>query len=411
MMKNKKYFRGFSIILILLALFAGSFFTVQKVAALDDINNKLQVFIQVLEYVKSDYVEKKVDDSKLVYGAIKGMIESLDDPYTRFLEPTPFKEMKMRMNGTYFGIGIYIGMRAKTITVIAPIPDTPAFKAGLLPGDQIVSIDGKETKNMALEEAVSHIRGPKGTTVKIGILRRDEKKPKEYTLLRDKIVVKNIEKKILSDSIGYIKLNSFENLDASKEMRKTINDMKKSNIKGLIIDLRNNGGGLLSNAVEVASMFLKKDAVIVMTLDRDGQKEIIRSSGELIWNGPLAVLINEGSASASEILAGAIKDNDTGTLVGFKSFGKASVQSVRQLSDGSAILLTIAKYQTPNGRDISKKGISPDIEVKTGKENVPYDSLSTEEVRTILKAEPDEKNDIQLKKAMEVLESKIEEAK
>ncbi|MCX5749857.1 MAG: S41 family peptidase [Candidatus Saganbacteria bacterium] len=399
-----KYFSASLIVVILFC-----FLTPRIVKAADDLNSKLQVFIQVLEIVKSDYVDKNVDDQKLIYGAIKGMLESLDDPYTRFMEPTSFKEMKMRMNGSYSGIGIYIGIRNKIITVISPIDGTPAAKAGLMAGDQIVAVEGKPTKDQALEEVVSKIRGPKGTAVKIGILRSGWKAPKDFMLVRDKIVVKSVEKKIFNDTVGYIKLNTFEDLSAAKEMRKAINELKDKKIEGLILDVRGNGGGLLSNAAEISSMFLPKDAVIVYTVDRNGEKEGIRSSGELLWNGPMVVLINEGSASASEILAGALRDNNTAQLIGYHSFGKASVQSVRQLPDGSAALITIAKYLTPSGHDISKKGIIPDIIVKTGKESESKTDMSTEEAEFIPVEKRDEK-DVQLKKALEVIKQKIKES-
>ncbi len=401
----KKYFVRMAVILAFSFVVSISVQTVNKAQAADELNEKLQVFMQVLELVKGDYVEKNVDDKKMVYGAIKGMLESLDDPYTRFMEPKPYKEMKMRMNGSYSGIGIYIGIKNKKIMVISPIPDTPAYKAGLKSGDNIISIDGRLTKDMGLEEAVSMIRGPKGTSVKIGVIKRSDKQKKEFTMIRDKIVVKSVEQKMPTGDIGYIKLNTFENLNASEEIRKALKEMKAKKIKGLILDLRNNGGGLLSNAAEIASMFLKKGDVIVSTVDRDGHKESLRSSGEFIWEGPLVVLINEGSASASEILAGAIRDNNYGVLVGYHSFGKASVQSVRQLPDESALLLTVAKYLTPNGSDISKKGIKPDIEVKTGKERDPEETASSE-------AEPeypsdDDKDDIQLNKAVEIIKGQI----
>jgi len=396
--------------LIILAIVLVFLFAAPAVKAYDDLNSQLQVFMQVLEIVKGDYVDKNVDNKKLMYGAIKGMLESLDDPYTRFMEPTSFKEMKMRMNGSYSGIGIYIGIRNKALTVISPIDGTPASKAGLMTGDQIVTVDGKPTKDMALEEAVSRIRGPKGSPVKIGILRSGWKEPREYNLHRDKIVVKSVEKKIFRDNIGYIKLNTFEDLAASREMRKALEELKGRKIEGLILDMRGNGGGLLSNAAEISSMFLKKDDVVVYTVDRNGKKEMILSSGELLWQGPMAVLINEGSASASEILAGALKDNSAAAIVGYHSFGKASVQSVRQLSDGSAALITIAKYLTPSGHDISKKGIIPDIIVMTGREKEAKNKGSTEEAELIPLDKRDE-SDVQIKKALEVVTEKIKEQK
>jgi carboxyl-terminal processing protease len=401
--KMKKYLLKF---LAVSAVITVSFVGMQKaVSAWSGLNQRLQIFMQVLELVKSDYVEKKVDDQKLVYGAIKGMLESLDDPYTRFMEPKPFQEMQMRMKGSYSGIGIYIGIKDKRITVISPIPDTPAEKAGLKAGDSIVSIDGKQTKDMGLEEAVSMIRGDKGTTVKLGIVKRGQKNKKEYPITRDNIVVKSVESKMLEANIGYIKLNTFENVNAGSEIRKALNELVSGGARGLILDVRNNGGGLLSNAAEIAGMFLKKNDIIVFTVDRNGRREAMTSSGEMIWQGPLVMLINEGSASASEILAGAIRDNNYGILVGYHTFGKASVQSVRQMPDNSAVLLTVAKYLTPSGHDISKKGISPDIEVKTGKEKDNGDG-EPDEKEPELPIEDDEK-DVQMDKAVEIIKGRI----
>ena len=409
-MKNTTKKIRYFVIVSLIA--AGPFFGaagVQKVRAADELNNKLQVFLQVLDIVKTDYVEKNTDDKKLVYGAIKGLLEGLDDPYTRFMEATSYKEMKTRLNGSYSGIGIYIGLKNKKIMVISPIPDTPAAKIGLKAMDQIVSIEGKSTKDMGLEEAVSMIRGPRGTAVKVGILRGNDKKPKEYRILRDKITIKSVENKFLSGNIGYIKLNTFENLNASNEMKKALKLMSSKNMGGLILDLRGNGGGLLSNAVEISSMFLAKGFPIVSTVDREGQKDIITSSGELLWQKPLVVLIDQSSASASEILAGAIKDNKAGTIVGYHSFGKASVQNIRQLQDGSALLVTIAKYHTPSGEDISKKGIKPDIVVKTGKEKDFGSSSASEEAAAIEEEMngKEAKKDIQLIKAQEIVKAMI----
>jgi carboxyl-terminal processing protease len=262
-----------------------------------------------------------------------------------------------------------------------------------------MTIDGKPTKDMALDEAVGLIRGPRGSIVTISILRGSAKEPKDYKIPREKIVIKSVEMEILGANIGYIKLNTFENQNAAEEMEKAINNMKGKNIKGIIIDVRNNGGGLLQNAIEIGSMFMK-DGVIVYTIDREGKKETISSTGNQIWDKPVVMLMNESSASASEILAGALHDNSKAKLVGTKSFGKASVQNVKQLEDGSAILITIAKYLTPNGTDITKKGIEPDYVLE----------VTTEEAEAMFQSEDKAVNtqkDPQLKKAVEVLKGLI----
>ncbi|MBI5078464.1 S41 family peptidase [Candidatus Saganbacteria bacterium] len=384
---------------VIIAMIYTAGFSIGKGRAAEDLDTKLETFLDVLGLIKTKYVEKDIDNSKLVYGAIKGALESLDDPYSRFLEPKAYSEMRVRLKGTYSGIGIYIGMKDKMLTVISPIPGTPADKEGLKAKDKIVEIEGKNTKDMALEEAVSMIRGKAGTKVKLGIMRPGFKEPKIFNVSREKIEIKSTSFKMLEENIAYIKLNTFEKQSAPAEFKNALNAAKKKKARGLIIDLRGNGGGLLDNAIQIGSMFIKS-GIIVMTVDREGSKEIKYSSGDVQWTSPTVVLVDESSASASEILAGALQDNKTATIVGTKSFGKASVQSVRVLSDDSAVLLTIAKYQTPNGTDISKKGIQPDVFV----------AEPTEEA-IALKSEPVKpektEGDTQLTKAIEVLKAKL----
>lgn len=393
-MRSRKFQVGVAILLIsVTAFFIG------KVVAQGEFERKFEVYLQALDLVRNEYVDKSVDNQKLVYGSIRGMLESLDDPYTRFLEPQPYKEMKIRMSGQYFGIGIYIGMKDNQLAVISPIDGTPADKAGLRAGDRIIKIEDKDTKHMALDEAVSLIRGPQGSKVKLAIWRKGWKDTKDYSLSREKIVIKSVVVKRYEPNILYIKLNTFENMNAAREFEKALRENRDSD--GLIIDVRGNGGGLLQMAIEIGSMFIP-NGTIVQTVDREGKRELLESTGRVIWKKPVVMLINESSASASEILAGALRDHKVATLVGEHSFGKASVQNVRQLQDGSALLLTIAKYQTPNGEDIHKRGISAEVVV----------SIPTVEADDLEMPEKSKNGylDAQLKKAIEVLKEKIAKA-
>ncbi|HVN67180.1 MAG TPA: S41 family peptidase, partial [Candidatus Sulfotelmatobacter sp.] len=302
------------------------------------------------------------------------------------------------MAGSYSGIGIYIGMKDKQITVISPIDGTPAKSAGLKAGDKIMKIDNKDTKDMALEEAVGLIRGPQGTKVKLTIFSRGWKEPKDIEIKRDKIIIKSvITKQLDGGNLAYIKLNTFENMAAGREFEKALREAKDAN--GLIIDVRGNGGGLLQNAIDIGSMFIPQ-GMIVQTVDREGRREQLESTGRVLWTKPVVLLINESSASASEILAGALRDNKVATLVGTHSFGKASVQNVKNLNDGSAVLLTVAKYLTPNGEDISKRGISPEV-------NVTISTKEAEELEAEDKV-PEEQKDPQLQTAIKVLKEKIQ---
>jgi carboxyl-terminal processing protease len=395
MNKRKTVFLKYILIGLAVLLIGGTL--VGRGVAQSGLERRLETYLQVLDIVKHDYVDKDVDDQKLVYGSIRGLLSSLDDPYTRFVEPKAYKEMKMRMSGSYSGIGIYIGIKHNQLTVISPIEGTPAYKAKLKAGDKIKTVDGKSTKDMALEEAVSLIRGPRGTEVILGILRKKWRDPKDFAIVRAKIKIKPVKIKDIGEDIAYVKLNTFENVHSAREFEKALRGAKDK--RGLIIDLRGNGGGLLQAAIDIGSMFIN-NGIIVQTVDREGRTEKIPSTGRVLWRKPTVVLIDGSSASASEILAGALRDNKKASLVGAKTFGKASVQNVRRLNDGSAVLVTIAKYLTPNGEYINKKGIKPDFEVL----------IPTEEAEVELVVENDEdKEDIQLDKAIKVIRKLIAE--
>ncbi len=334
-----------------------------KAFAAEDRYLNLQIFAKVLNIVQQYYVEP-VDTQKLIYGGIKGMLRELD-PHTNFLPPDIYKEFESETSGEFGGIGIEISVEDGILTIISPIEDTPAWKAGILPGDKIVEIDGTTTKGMSLVEAAQKMKGKNGAKIRMGIMREGFEEPKVFTITRDIVKVKSVKFIDLQDGYGYVRLTSFIENSAS-EMRKKISDFKSKNknIKGIILDLRRNPGGLLDQAVQISNLFLDK-GVIVSTIGRDkNKKEVTEAKADGAYMGfPIIVLINEYSASASEIVAGALKDNKRALIMGKRSFGKGSVQSVVKMGDGSGLKLTVARYYTPNGTSIQAEGITPDIEV------------------------------------------------
>ncbi len=331
----------------------------------------LRTFSDVIELVKKNYVEE-VNDKEIIYSAIKGMLESLD-PHSSFLPPEMYKEMQTDTKGEFGGIGIEISIKDGFPIVITPIEDTPAFKEGIKAGDHIVKIDNKPTKNMNLMDVVKMIRGQKGKPVTLTIVREGVPGMKDYTVVRDIIQVKSVKYKMLDNDYGYIRIVQFQE-KTSRDLDNAFKELEKMNkdkeLKGLILDLRNDPGGLLEQAVEVSDKFLS-DGVIVSIEGRGekGKQEnnkmkffAEKKSGDYL--NPLVVLINEGSASASEIVAGALQDYKRAIIVGAKSFGKGSVQTIIPLGDGSAVRLTTAKYYTPKGRSIQGEGVAPDIAVE-----------------------------------------------
>lgn len=319
--------------------------------------------------VRTEYLNKKYTDKQQAYKSIREMLKKLDDPYTRFMDPKEFKNMQVDTSGELTGVGITIGLDedTKKLTVIAPLEDTPAFKAGILAKDVITKIDGKSTKGMDTSEAVTLIRGEPGSKVKLTISRNG--KERDYLITRAKIEIHPVDyslKQTPAGRTGYIRLKQFS-ANASKEMREAIRDLEKKNVDGYVLDLRNNPGGLLFSSIEIARMWLK-DGTIVSTIDRKGVVEKEAANGRSLTEKPLVVLVDKGSASASEILSGALQDNKRAVLVGSKTFGKGLVQSVRPLEDGSGVAVTIAKYHTPSGKDINKAGIKPDIKVELSDE-------------------------------------------
>jgi carboxyl-terminal processing protease len=318
---------------------------------------ELEKFTDCLNIIEKNYVEE-VPSEKLIEGAIKGMVSVLD-PHSSYLTKEGYKEMQISTTGSFGGLGIEIGIRDNLLMVISPIEGTPAFNAGVLPGDKIVKINGKSTLDMGLEDAVNLLRGPKGSSITISIVREKLESPLDLVLTRAMIHIDSVKSEMLDSGYGYVKVRGFQ-VDTTDDIKKAVAGMGK--LKGLILDLRYNPGGLLDQAVSVSDLFLS-DGLIVYT---DGRKPEEKTEYRARKDGtfdefPMVVLINGGSASAAEIVAGALQDNKRAVVIGVKSFGKASVQTIRPLSDGSALKLTVARYFTPSGRSIQATGIEPDI--------------------------------------------------
>ena len=349
-----------------------------------DVLSSLQ-FFRAVQVVESKYVED-VPLDKLMAGAIKGMVESLGDPHSLYMDAKMFKEFMIETGGSFGGVGIVVGVKDKKLLVISPIEGTPGEQSGIKSGDQIVGIDGQPTKDMPLDGAVSKIRGPEGTTVVLSIKRGNEE-PKDYSLVRSNIQIRTVSSKMLPNQIGYIRISMF-NENTGSDFNKQYQELENQGMKAVVLDLRDDPGGLLEECVKVANRFVPQGP-IVSVVTRDGKRETHTSNLPAV-KYPVAVLVNGGSASASEIVAGAIQDTQAGTLIGTKTYGKGSVQTLVRLDGSTAIKLTIAKYLTPNDRSINGIGIEPDI---------------------VLDAPPpkDQASDIQLQKAIEVVSGKLKQ--
>jgi carboxyl-terminal processing protease len=330
-------------------------------------DNQLKVFAHALDVVSQNYAEPKTS-KELVYGAIQGSVGSLD-PHSSFMTPDEFKDLQVETKGKFSGIGIEITLKDRKLIVVSPIEGTPAYRAGIRAGDQIVKVDGTPTKNISITDAVKKIRGPKGSHVTITINRQGFTKPEDFSIVRDIIPIHSVKARLIEGGYGYIRVANFQD-QTDRDLRNFLMKMRHSQtpIKGLILDLRNDPGGLLDQAVMVSDEFLSRGP-IVKTEGRDVNQRMQFSAhpgdpGDRDPYLPVVVLINEGSASASEIVAGALKDQKRAVILGTKSFGKGSVQTILPLGDGSALRLTTALYYTPSGKTIHEKGIIPDIEVK-----------------------------------------------
>ncbi len=324
---------------------------------------KLKAFSEILSLVESSYVEE-VDSAQLIDGAISGMVKSLD-PHSSYLPPKSYKDMLVDTSGKFGGLGIEISIKKGILTVVSPIEDTPAFKAGIQAGDKIIKIEDESTLDMTLTDAVSRLRGKTGDPITITIFRESLDAPKEYTIVRDIIKVRSVVKKVYRNNIGYVKIRSFSK-STSADLDAALAEFERIGISRLILDVRNNPGGLLNQAVEVSDRFLKKENLIVYTKGRTNEQNMRFTTHDKVnrVSYPMIVLVNGGSASASEIVAGALQDLGRAIILGTTTFGKGSVQTIIPLTDGSALRLTTARYYTPSGRIIQENGIEPDIIVE-----------------------------------------------
>ena len=375
MILNKKFFLFFVILL----------FTFQKSFSENtDIYKKIDLFGEVLEKISKEYVDE-VDQSKSMDSAINGLLQSLD-PYSAYMTPESFEGMQTETSGEFGGLGIEVGMEAGVVKVISPIDNTPASKAGLKAGDYIVKINSTQVQGKSLMEAVELMRGPVGSSIEITVRRRGVKKALIFNIMREVIQVQSVKSELIDNNIGYIRLTSF-NENSSEQIKEKINKLNKNkDLKGFILDLRNNPGGLLSQAIKISDFFLE-NGEIVSTRSRQASenRKWFARKGDLTNGKTLIILINYGSASASEIVAGALKDHKRAIILGENSYGKGSVQSIIPLKNRGAIRLTIAKYYLPSGKSISEVGVTPDIEVAEGSDDFKFNSETDNQLNFAIK--------------------------
>ena len=375
MILTKRFFIFF---IILLFAFQKSF------SENTDLYKKIDLFGEVLEKISKEYVDE-VDQSKSMDSAINGLLQSLD-PYSAYMTPESFEGMQTETSGEFGGLGIEVGMEAGVVKVISPIDNTPASKAGLKAGDYIVKINNTQVQGNSLMEAVELMRGPVGSSIEITVRRRGVKKALIFNITREIIQVQSVKSELIDNNIGYIRLTSF-NENSSKQIKEKINKLNKNkNLKGYILDLRNNPGGLLSQAIKISDFFLE-NGEIVSTRSRQASenRKWFAKKGDLTNGKTLIILINYGSASASEIVAGALKDHKRAIILGENSYGKGSVQSIIPLKNRGAIRLTIAKYYLPSGKSISEVGVTPDIEVAEGSDDFKFNSETDNQLNFAIK--------------------------
>lgn len=374
----KKLFKNKVIVLLFSMIIFSNCFSANedKSGFLSNIR-ELKELSDIMDILNENYVgEKKIDKKILLQGAVKGMLESLDDPHSNYFTKAELESFKEDLKGTYVGVGMVVQKRVnEPLTVVSPIEDGPAFKVGVKPKDKIVAIDGEATYKLTSEESVKKLKGEPNTKVKVTVYRESTKETKDIEIERAVVELKYVKHRMLDDKIGYLRLTQFgENV--YPDVKKAMEDLQKNNMKALVFDLRSNPGGALDQAIKISSMFLKEGRVVSVK-SKEGAEQISNREGKYYGDFPLVILINGGSASASEIVSGAIKDNKRGILVGEKSFGKGSVQTLIPLPDGDGMKLTIAKYYTPSGISIHGKGIDPDVAVEEKEGYMLFDSMVT----------------------------------
>ena len=374
----KKLFKNKVIVLLFSMIIFSNCFSANedKSGFLSNIR-ELKELSDIMDILNENYVgEKKIDKKILLQGAVKGMLESLDDPHSNYFTKSELESFKEDLKGTYVGVGMVVQKRVnEPLTVVSPIEDGPAFKVGVKPKDKIIAIDGEATYKLTSEESVKKLKGEPNTKVKVTVYREATKETKDIEIERAVVELKYVKHRMLDDKIGYLRLTQFgENV--YPDVKKAMEDLQKNNMKALVFDLRSNPGGALDQAIKISSMFLKEGRVVSVK-SKEGAEQVSNREGKYYGDFPLVILINGGSASASEIVAGAIKDNKKGILVGEKSFGKGNVQTLIPLPDGDGMKLTIAKYYTPSGISIHGKGIEPDVVVEEKEGYMLFDSMVT----------------------------------
>jgi len=360
------------------------FFFEKSFSVNSDIYKKIDLFSEVLKKINEEYVDE-VDQSKSMDAAINGLLQSLD-PYSAYMTPESFMNMQTETSGKFGGLGIEVGMEAGVVKVISPIDNTPASRAGLKAGDYIVKIDGVQVQGKSLMDAIDLMRGPVGSSIEINVRRKGKKKALIFNITREIIEVQSVKSELIDNNVGYIRLTSFNN-NSSEQIKKKIKILNKNkNIKGYILDLRNNPGGLLSQAIKISDFFLE-NGEIVSTKSRQvsENRKWFAKKGDITNGKTLIVLINYGSASASEIVAGALRDHKRAIILGENSYGKGSVQSIIPLKNKGAIRLTIAKYYLPSGKSISEIGVTPDIEIAEESEDFKFNSETDNQLNFAIK--------------------------